>query len=281
MLGNDLTIIDGAPAGAWIEPRLGGEFGAVTLQVPKGYEAYARIFHPAHGSDGNPVTWAEVAEVFGTTAHREMQWHAILGLSDADELRGSYAPDTEIGSKWAGRDPQIGRMELETLDALCQILGAHTAEPDQCYFGLCTIESWEDAFSPEELKPFLELPWGRDHIVLAGPLSAVDQITRDWSRPRPGRVVLSARKGDGPLPERPRIDSNMREAPHLIWPADRAWFVVSEVDFDSTLVGGSTALVEAIVESPELEAWAVEPTTSLACDADKINGTSARDDAGL
>lgn len=29
MTGNDLVVVDGAAAGAWIEPRLGGEFGAV------------------------------------------------------------------------------------------------------------------------------------------------------------------------------------------------------------------------------------------------------------
>jgi hypothetical protein len=41
MHSDDLEVIDGAAAGAWIKPRLGAEFGAVTLQVPKGYEAYA------------------------------------------------------------------------------------------------------------------------------------------------------------------------------------------------------------------------------------------------
>ena len=31
VLGEDLEVTDGAAAGAWIRPRLGGEFGAVTL----------------------------------------------------------------------------------------------------------------------------------------------------------------------------------------------------------------------------------------------------------
>lgn len=270
MLGSDLKIVDGAEVGAWIEPRLGGEFGAVTLQVPKDYEAYARVFHPASDGEGNPVGWAEVAKVFGTTAHREMQWHAILGLDSADELRGSYEPDTPVGSKWAGRDPQLGAMDLETLDALCRVLAAHTAEPRQCYFGLCTIENWEAAFSPDELQPLLELPGGRDHIVLAGPLSAVDQIVRGRSK---GSLTVSVRKGDGPPPDLSQLDWNVREPPNLIWPADHSWFVVSEVDLDSTLVGGRAALIEAIVASPELEAWKVEPITSLACDADRVNVT--------
>lgn len=73
MQTGDLKITDGPAAGAWIEPGLGGEFGAVTLQVPKGYEAYARIFHPAGRPGGKPIRWSDVAKATGRTAHREMQ----------------------------------------------------------------------------------------------------------------------------------------------------------------------------------------------------------------
>ncbi|HEX5527795.1 MAG TPA: hypothetical protein VFX44_11455 [Solirubrobacterales bacterium] len=263
MLGDDLKMVDGAAAGAWIEPRLGGEFGAVTLQVPKGFEAYARILHPAHDPEGRSVRWAEVAEIFGTTAHGEMQWHAITGSPD---------PCAVTDSKWRGSEPGIGDMELDELDALCEILAARTADPDHCLFGLCTIQRWEEAFSPEELKPFLHLPVGRDHIVVAGPLSAVDQVGRDRSRSGGSVTVSFAWKGEGPPPKRDPVEWWRRDAPNLIWPADHSWLVASEVDFDSTLVGGSAELIEAIAASPELEAWAVEPTTSLACDADKVNG---------
>lgn len=241
-LGEDLRVVDGAAAGAWIEPRLGGEFGAVTLQVPRGFEAYARVFHPARDPDWNPVRWAEVAAAVGTTAHREMQWHAILGLSGPEQLRGSYGPDSAIGSRWTGSDPLTATMDVGELDALCGILAAHTADPDYCPFGLCTIECWLEDFAPDELEPLLALPWGRDHIVLAGPLSAVDQI--------------------------------VRQPPNLIWPAERTWLLAGEVDFDSTLVGGSAELIANIVDSSALEAWQVEPTDSLAADADKINVVS-------
>jgi hypothetical protein len=260
MLENDLKVADGAAAGAWIKPRLGGEFGAVTLQVPKGYEAYARIFHPASDPEGNPVSWAEVADALGTTAHREMQWHALVGLPE---------PEGFADSKWPGGDPSIGSMDPATLDALCEVLAAHTADPKRCFFGLCTIQTWEDSFSADELKhPYLKLPWGRDQIVLAGPLSAVDQIVFDWSKPSPSRARFVAWTGEGPPPEPDPAGLRSREAPNLIWPADHSWLVASEVDFDSTLVGGNATLIEAIVKSPELEAWQVEPTDSLAAGAD-------------
>jgi hypothetical protein len=270
MLAKDLKVTDGAVAGAWIEPRLEGEIGTVSSQVPKGFEAYARVFHPASDPDGNQVRWAAVADALGTTAHREMQWHALIGLP---------GPFNFNDSKWPGGDPPTGSMDVPTFDALCEILATHTADPVHCFFGLCTIESWLDSFSPDELKPLLKLPMGRDHIVLTGPLAAIDQIVRDWSKGGPGSATFtftSMVEGPSPEPTEPpsqtsQFDRTRREAPHLIWPADHTWLVVSEVDFDSTLVGGSGELIEAIVDSPEVEAWQVESTDSLAYDADKIN----------
>jgi hypothetical protein len=259
MHGPVLEITGGAAAGAWIQPGLEGEFGSVTRQVPRSYEAYARIFHPAYDRESKLIRWAEVAKVTGTTAHREMQWEALTA-----------------GSEWEDQVPSVGEMDLADLDGLCEVLAGHTSDPYHCYFGLCTIQGWEDSFLREELKPLLRLPLGRDYIVLAGPLSAVDQIARDWSQPSSSHAIFRAWLGDGPPPaDLPEPDLEpRRDVPNLIWPADRSWFVVSEVDFDSTLVGGSAELIKAIVESPALEAWQVEPTDSLAFDADKINGAS-------
>lgn len=230
-------MVDGAAAGAWIEPGLGGEFGAVSLQVPKVFEAYARVFHRALDNAGNYVTWGEVAERLGRVAHREMQWHQLVGSSDSFGF---------TGSKWSGGDPSLGELEIEELDRLCHVLARRSADPDDCFFGFCTIHSWvAQAVSPEQWRqPKLKLPWGRDHVVARGPLLAIDQI----------------RTGDA-----------WRVAPNLIWPADRSWLVVSEVDFDSTLVGGSRALVDALVGDAELEVYEVEPDTSLAAFSDKLN----------
>ncbi|HEY6732041.1 MAG TPA: hypothetical protein VI039_13580 [Solirubrobacterales bacterium] len=264
----NLTLTDGVLAGAWIKPRLGGQFGSVTLQVPMGFEAYARIFHPPLDSAGTYVKWAEVAKACGTTPHPEMQWHAILGLGDADELRGSYAPGDGSGVKWAGSDPPIGGMDIETLDALCEILAAHTADPTQCLVGLCTIQGWLDSLPATRIPPLLNLPMGRSYIILAGELSATDQISRD------GADTLELTFANGGVESPPSQDAvhlPQREAPNLIWPADHSWYVASEVDFDSTLIGASATLINAIIESPTLEALPIEGSASLADDADTIN----------
>lgn len=269
----DLTLTDGTAAGAWIRPRLGGEFGAVTLEVPKGFEAYARVFHPASDATGKPVSWAEVARVCGTTPHPEMQWHAILGLRDADELRSSYRPGDGSGVRWTGSDPPIGPMDIDTLDVLCEVLADNAADVTHCFFALCTIHGWLDSFSPDELPSLLELPLERNHIVLAGPLSAVDQLVRDWSNSM--QMTLAVKGSNGLPPMQDPTEFLKREAPSLIWPEDRSWFVASEVDFDSTLIGGNAALIDGIVESSKLEAWRIAPTDSLADDADKVNSISA------
>jgi hypothetical protein len=101
------------------------------------------------------------------------------------------------------------------------------------------------AFPPEVLRgPRLRLPH-RDHLVFTGPLEA------------------DLRLGD------PR--GVWWQSPNLFWPGDRSWCVASEIDFDSTLVGGSRALIDAVLAHPRLEAWPVAAGDSLAWDADTIN----------
>jgi len=271
MTSRDLEIIDGAVVGSWIGPRLGGKFGAVTRQVPKDFEAYARVFHPAFDRQRHPVRWAQVAKVCGTMPHREMQWHAILGLRSVSELRGSYYPNDGSGVKWIGSDALVGTMNIKTLDALCEIIANRSDDATHCFFGLCTIEGWLDSFSTETMPPLLELPYDRTHIVLTGPLSAVDQIVDDLIAVASNQIVLVGKHNQDPSGQPDSAQPLQRKAPNLIWPADKSWFVATDVDFDSTLVGGSIALIDAVVEASSLEAWHVRPTDSLADDADKVN----------
>jgi hypothetical protein len=61
------------------------------------------------------------------------------------------------------------------------------------------------------------------------------------------------------------------QSPSQWWPADRAWAVATEIDFDSTLVAGSDALIEEIVHNDELEAVRVESTDDLTAAGDTVN----------
>lgn len=262
MAGGKLVQVDGVAAGAWIEPRLDGWGGKVKAQIPQVYDAYARIFHPASDEKGNPVTWEHVASALGSIAHREMQWHAIVGSYDSSGFEGS---------KWSGGDPSISGLDQEPLAALCAVLERHISGPERCYFGISTIHGGvEEEFAE---APLFRMPH-RDFVILAGPLSAADQIAvRDANSIVMFSAVAHAEDG---LPPEPDPSAYVWEiAPNLMWPESRDWFVATEYDFDSTLIGGSRGLIDAILDSPGLEAREVAPGVSLQAGADKINPVPA------
>ncbi len=225
MPADDLTRTDDVSAGAWMAPRLRGEFGAVTLTVPSGYERYARVCHPATDECGAPVSWLEVAARTGRNAHPTMQWHALVGSSDHLNFRGSL---------WPGTPPRRGDLAPAALAALCAILAEHTATGNDCLFALWAGYGWIE----EELgRPQLLLPH-REYLLFAGPLSAVSRL------------------GD-----RHGLAGFEPQSPNLFWPADRAWCVASEIDFDSTLVGGTRALIAAILDDRRPTPGRSSPTT--------------------
>ncbi len=74
----------------------------------------------------------------------------------------------------------------------------------------------------------------RTYLIRRGPLSLVREI--GW---------------------KPSGDRLQVEPPNLFWLADRAWFVASDTDLDSTYLGGSVALVDAVLEHAGLEVWPI------------------------
>jgi hypothetical protein len=100
--------------------------------------------------------------------------------------------------------------------------------------------------------PYLELP-GRRYVLLD---ATADELTDPaW----PLRAGIGWLGGiPGPMPQ-------------LIWPRDRAWFVSSEIDFDSTIVGGTRAFIDAVLAEPALEVLSVDLGTDLTSEADRIN----------
>jgi hypothetical protein len=61
------------------------------------------------------------------------------------------------------------------------------------------------------------------------------------------------------------------QSPNLLWPADRSWCLATEIDFDSTLIGGPQELIDALLQCPGLEAWPVSPADDLTFDGDLLN----------
>lgn len=215
----------------WYEPDVsearwftdsGDSWSRLCSTGPSGFARYAWLFHPPHPDD-DPT--------------------------DPDPI--SY---------------REGDLPEDALWRLIGILACHTDTPDDCYFGLwdgfgdihggsavimATLSDGLDdppsaptvppAFPPEVIEgPRLRIP-ARDYILFRGPLSEAGQ----W-----GAAEL--------LPGVPRRINS----PNLIWPADRKWFVATEIDLPWTGVAGSVELVDALATDPVLDVEDIDPATS-------------------
>ena len=259
MSAGKLRVVDDVSSADWIAPRLSGRFGAVGLTVPRGYPAYARICHPATNTAGEPVSWSEVAEATGRRPHALMQWHAIVGSSDHLNMTGSL---------WDGANPCRGELAHSALSALCDRLAEDAEHEPDCYFCL-----WE-GYDGLETYGWLETTMAPNSKVTVRDrhIFTSDDLSRSRLHlPARNYVVLAGPLRNALLIGSFAVESFWPQSPNLFWPADRTWCVASEIDFDSTLVGGPVRLVDAILHTPELDAWPVTADDSLAYDADEIN----------
>ena len=163
------------------------------------------------------------------------------------------------GSK---EDRWEGHLDDPLLIALCQDLALHTTTSDDCFFGLW--DGYGDLYGGESAQ-FL--------TAFAGP---VPWPARPFRKPRPKESpppAFPASVLDGP-----KVDDHyllfggklseagdwgaadwghgIRRAvnsPNLMWPADRAWFVTTNIDRTWTGIGGSTELIDDLLRDPRLE----------------------------
>jgi hypothetical protein len=136
----------------------------------------------------------------------------------------------------------------EKARALATIL-ASTGSTGPVWFGFTTIDSTFHQPATAGL-PAAGTP-SRTYFLIRSTLAAIDETCR--------------LANDGP------IDSPGIEAPTIWWPEDRTWYVFSDVDFAWFYVGGTTALVEAIERSSDLEAIRSDDDHWGTFDADIIN----------
>ena len=243
-----IRIPDDASSASWIEPELHEVFGAVCSVVPARYPAYARIFHPGYSSGGDPVSWGSVARTTGRTMHPLAQWHALIGSPDPDDLSDS---------RWSGGQPDRGALPQQVWTSLRHIIGREMHLSEEClgalWTGWGTFSAWLAQLatgfpgSAENVGlPWLSLPpfAGRDYLLIRTGLENVERVVE--------------------------IEP-VERLPSMIWPEGRSWFLATDIDFDSTLVGGSEKLIHAIVSGSDIEAWQVNSGDSLASDGDVIN----------
>ncbi|MGH9108359.1 MAG: hypothetical protein ACRDY3_02645, partial [Acidimicrobiales bacterium] len=147
---------------------------------------------------------------------------------------------------WSGQGPREGSLFPPDAVVVIEHLRQHTEDPERCWFSLWDGYGWQGARLTSDGSssvlddpipravadgPRLRLP-DRNYFFYQGP---VDAALIGYPREPPNRTA------------------------NLWWPEDRAWCVASEIDLSWTYVGGSAALVEALVSEPAIEALAITP----------------------
>ena len=231
-----VPVSDAEPA-LWLASALekpwgrGGNANCAAAVIPRGFAAYARLFHPAYlAGEGRDITWAETAARAGTRPYARMQWHAISRAGDAGgQLRGLVSPD-------------MGRMPAWMLEALVGLLERHTRTPARCFFAV-----WDG--------------WGLPELATLRGRTAHFRL---WDR---GYCLM---KGDIRAALE-RLSPLSPQHASIWWPEDRAWCVATEVDMMWTYVGGSEGCIGEILADPRLEAWRASPDDRADANGDEVN----------
>lgn len=232
-----LTPASDAEPARWLgtaleKPRGRGDRAIYAASViPRGYEAYARLFHPAWlAGEDRDITWAEAAALAGTRPHARMQWHAIARAGDAEGGPGGLVP------------PEAGRMPEWMLKALAGLLKRHTRTPELCYFAV-----WEG--------------WGIPGLAALCGRAAHFRL---WNR---GYYLLQGDIEDAAE----RISPPSPQHASIWWPGDRAWCVATGVDMMCTYVGGSESCIAEVLADGRLEAWRASPDDRADVNGDTVN----------
>ena len=223
-----------ASAARWIEESLWPWGTAANFEgfrlgclLPEGFEAYARVLHPASvrtDQGYEPARWSTVASWTGRTVHPQMQFELIADLSERKPYR--FDPPS-----W-GSGPERGTFPPLECRAAIEVLREFTSTPDICYF--CVREGW-GFIDPEFYKraarvntPDVKNP-DRSYLLFRGPLDAIDSFLE------------------------PAFHAFAR-SPNIWWPEDRAWCVATEIDSFDTFIGGSEECIQQILACSDLEA---------------------------
>jgi hypothetical protein len=270
----DVVPLDDLSPADWLREELVDFGGRVREVVPTtGYDAVARVLHRESGPQPESGLWARIAAYCGTTLHPLAQYQMLAGL-DRRSVAARRWPESTAPI------PEVGSADRGSLTVLRDVLLGHTGTPDRCWFALW--EGWGGLPRAWESASTFETP-GRRHLLFAGALADVVEISVEFEcagleDPASPDTTATFYVGTPP-PEPPtRLEiadrfraGGMLQSSSLWWPEDRAWCVASEIDFDSTLVAGSAALVAELVAHPDLEAFEVAPGDSLQDDGDPIN----------
>lgn len=283
--------------GDWLRPRLQG-WGVVGGVVPRAFDAYVRILHPisamrfdldeAHHDEWGlpPVidqaewSWAQVAARTGRTVHPLVQSGSL------------FARNPQPGDDgWRLDAAPVGHLDPRSLSTLAETFRSATTTPvdvtaavwvgwgftDSARASLVFSTETEEATDNRQLEAFSRA----QHDSVSDEVRAAVRNSPEGTLELPGREYLLFQTtldelADPSWVQRAGLGGNSLyadagQSPQLLWPADQAWCLATEIDFDSTLVGGSRELIDAILAIASLETFEVGPDDDLTWLGDTIN----------
>ncbi len=178
-----------------------------------------------------PVSFPSVCQVLHPWPGPEGEpilWREVAEHPGIAELRDRLQTRADLVQALAeemGLNASTGELDEGTAEVLVEVLGRHTSTPDDVF--VAVWEGWGDV-SAQRFPGAAHLDTQqRGHFLLRGPLTGVLRSIA--------------------------VSSFDRPVAGLWWPADRAWFVATEIDFEWTFVAGETALVDQLLTDDRLE----------------------------
>ncbi|MEV8145672.1 hypothetical protein [Specibacter sp. NPDC078709] len=281
-----------AESGAWLKPLIDSQWHDMHAVVPRGFPAYARIFHPTqrdrpldtktwHGHDlpamgefeQQQVGWSAVAQAFGKQMHALAQFNRLPGPETP-----RLGPLDAQG--WRYSNPEVGNLAPDVLAKVAAYLCEDTATPEH---GVTAV--WDGWGGLTSSAGYVQLTQGEDGASWVAPqpeqtgpgLLPADVVNGEKLE-LPGRSYFLFETGarfyadpswvnHAPWHHEPQWP----QSPSILWPQDHSWVLVTEIDFDSTVVGGSWELISALAQDPDIEALVLPAGADLTWDADVPN----------
>lgn len=227
----------------WVVNACYGPLWTLHRIVPKGFERYLRIFHPAwewssierssHDSlsvddfkerdRATPLSWETVAQRTGKKFHRESRWSDISPAQKANTRCGE-------GGITA---PYEGEISVDILDGIFQVLLTGTHENEKC---VCAF--WEGFGTLDDTQTLRIEGFGQQgHYVMASTLGSVHDQWRN---------------------ELELAGESAGLTPQAVWPVSKSWLLSVPFELDSSFFGGSSEMATKLCSLSSLEVAEVE-----------------------
>lgn len=218
-------IVSDTSVADWASRRQSGDLYRVDFQVPAGFEKYCRILHRVHG----PSADGDLSDSF-------LPWSDYaqsVGLAIRPETR--WYEIARRDPRLRGISPDVGGLDEISGPAYLEFLSKRLPAEAPVFAGY-----W-DGIQPLHL-PGRSYPTARlglrEHVLFRVPLAALTDAFH-----------LEA--------------GFLFDFPALLWPEGRSWYLSTDVDYNSTLVGGSKEFIDALLAHEPIEALPIGPDVDL------------------